>query len=387
LIVAGATAVMLATLPGRTQGLSLITEPLTAELHFSHTTFANLNLWATLIGALFCFPAGWIFDRFGLRVPTAMIILALALVVGAISRAGSSVGMMFAWLTLTRGFGQSALSVSSITAMGKRFGNQGGMPMAIFSILMTVAFTIAFVLIGLAIEKQGWRASWMYVAIGLVFTAPLALMLRVQAPTSTAAPEVGFEFSEALKTPAFWIFASAAALFNFVSSGFGLFNEAIFLEYGLPQKTFHIFLGIMTFVSLLGQFFAGILLRKGASFQSITAGALSLYAAGLLIIPLLHKDLQLLFVAIFIGVAAGMIMVVFFAIWAVAFGKRRLGRIQGAAQFMTVISSALGPIVFAKCHEATHSYTPILFSIAALVVVVGLIAWKAKLPALPGNSV
>jgi MFS family permease len=371
---------MLATLPGRTQGLSLITEPLTAELHFSHTTFATLNLWASLIGALFCFPAGWIFDRVGLRAPTAAIILALAIVVAAISRVSASVGLMFGLLTLTRGFGQSALSVASITAIGKRFGNEGGMPMAVFSILMTVAMATAFVLVGKAIETSGWRASWMDVAIGLAVIAPLTFFLRVGPVAAEAREEAGLEFGETLRTPAFWIFAGVAALFNFVSSGFGLFNEAIFLEYGFSQKAFHTFLGIMTFVSLIGQFLAGYLLKRGRSFQSITAGALALYAMGLVIVPLMHKQMQLLFVALFIGTAAGMIMVVFFAIWAAAFGRRRLGRIQGAAQFLTVISSAVGPVVFAKCHEATNSYTPILFTIAALVFVVGIVALRAKLP-------
>ena len=59
---------MLATMPGRTQGLGLITEPLLKDLHIDRITYANINLWATLIGAVFCFPAGYLIDRFGLRL-------------------------------------------------------------------------------------------------------------------------------------------------------------------------------------------------------------------------------------------------------------------------------------------------------------------------------
>ena len=44
-----AAAAMVGTLPGRTQGLGLITESLLAELHIGRVEYAELNLWATLI--------------------------------------------------------------------------------------------------------------------------------------------------------------------------------------------------------------------------------------------------------------------------------------------------------------------------------------------------
>ena len=45
---------MVATLPGRTQGLGLITVPLLGDLHLSEVTYGSINLWATLIGASCC---------------------------------------------------------------------------------------------------------------------------------------------------------------------------------------------------------------------------------------------------------------------------------------------------------------------------------------------
>jgi hypothetical protein len=58
-----AAVVMLATLPGRTQGLGLITEPLLHDLQLDRITYANINLWATLLGAAICLPIGRVFDR------------------------------------------------------------------------------------------------------------------------------------------------------------------------------------------------------------------------------------------------------------------------------------------------------------------------------------
>jgi hypothetical protein len=41
--------IMVATLPGRTQGLGLITEPLLRDLNLDRVSYAHLNLWATLL--------------------------------------------------------------------------------------------------------------------------------------------------------------------------------------------------------------------------------------------------------------------------------------------------------------------------------------------------
>ena len=45
-----AALVMVATLPGRTQGLGLITEPMLRDLRLDRILYADINLWATLLG-------------------------------------------------------------------------------------------------------------------------------------------------------------------------------------------------------------------------------------------------------------------------------------------------------------------------------------------------
>src|SRR4026208_1607578 len=105
---------MVGTLPGRTQGLGLITEPLLTDLQIDRIAFARINLWATLIGALFCLGVGRLVDRFGSRIVLTVVTLALASVVLSMSGARSVMAIAIL-ITLTRGLGQSALSVVSIT--------------------------------------------------------------------------------------------------------------------------------------------------------------------------------------------------------------------------------------------------------------------------------
>src|SRR5882724_9650572 len=141
--VALAALAMVGTLPGRTQGLGLITEPLLTDLHLDRVSFAAINLWATLIGSLFCLPCGRLVDRFGSRLVVSVVLAALAATVLGMS-AASGVIMLSAAVTLSRGLGQSALSVVSLTLVGKWFRRSLNYAMGIYSLLVGIGFIAAF---------------------------------------------------------------------------------------------------------------------------------------------------------------------------------------------------------------------------------------------------
>src|SRR5947208_15507677 len=86
-IVALAALAMVGALPGRTQGLGLITEPLLADFGMDRVAYATINLWATLFGALFCLPCGRLVDRLGSRTVLSAVVMALAATVLVMSGA------------------------------------------------------------------------------------------------------------------------------------------------------------------------------------------------------------------------------------------------------------------------------------------------------------
>jgi len=137
-ILVGAMA-MAATYPGRTHGLGMVTEPLLAELKMAdadgRVLYASLNFWGTMIGALFCLPVGWLFDRYDRRWILAGNLVLLGLSVWWMSHV-ENWRQLFVGLILTRGFGQSALSVVSITIVAKSFdARQLGLAMACYAML------------------------------------------------------------------------------------------------------------------------------------------------------------------------------------------------------------------------------------------------------------
>src|SRR5260370_42372073 len=72
-----AAAAMVGTLPGRTQGLGLITEPLMADLGLDRVGYAQLNFWATILGAGFAVGIRRLLDRFRGRIVPASVAVAL----------------------------------------------------------------------------------------------------------------------------------------------------------------------------------------------------------------------------------------------------------------------------------------------------------------------
>ena len=387
---------MVGTLPGRTQGLGLITEPLLADLQINRVVFARMNLWATLIGALFCLGVGRLIDRFGSRIVLTIVTVALATVVLIMSGA-RSVFTLAILITLTRGLGQSALSVVSITMVGKWFVRRLNLAMAVFTVVLSIGFMLAFPLIGAMVIDSGWRKTWWTIGLVLMFgLAPLSLLLVRKSPESCSLqPDVdgsrahgkdevpssftSFTLRQALLTPGFWVFGIASAVYGLIASGIALFNESILAERGFDASTYHRSLVIVALTALAGNFLGGWLISRGRM-NRLLALAMVLLAGSLLSLPHVSTQTHVAAYAVVMGLAGGFVIVIFFAFWGRAYGRTHLGKIQGAAQALTVIASAIGPLLLAECVARTGSYTAMFYVLTFVVLLLAVCALFVKLP-------
>jgi MFS family permease len=389
-----ATLAMIGTLPGRTQGLGLITEPLLRDLGITRVTFTQINLVATLIGALFCIGIGRLIDRIGSRIVLTATALALGVTVLAMSQASGAAALLIA-VTLTRGFGQSALSVVSLAMVGKWFRRRLTRAMAIYALVMSIGFMAAFPLVGASVQASGWRTAWAMIGACLVFgLAPIAWLFDRSTPESIGAEVDGGGAAEdeeetsashatlgdALRSPAFWVFALASSVYGLVASGIGLLNESILVERGFTPDVYYRALAVTAITGLLGNFAAGALAGR-TSLRSILVTALLVLAAGLAALAHVTTPLHVMAQAVAMGVAGGFIMVVFFSFWGRAYGRTHLGRIQGAAQVLTVVASAVGPLFLALWSDATGSYALAFYVLAGVVILLAVAATVVPVPA------
>jgi MFS family permease len=406
-----AALAMVLTLPGRTHGLGLFTEPLLKSLRLDRESYGFLNLWATLFGAVFCLPCGRLLDRLGTRAVFLGVTVALGAVVLAMSWCvtGDSpwplaldlpdwlggpvvfivMADLFLFLLLTRGLGQSALSVVSLALIGRSAGRKPGLPMGVYAAATTAGFLAAFAVLGAVVKAapDAWREPWAGVGVGvLVLGVVGGLMVRNGAleadPAKTAAAGLAGDshtLGQALLSPAFWTFSVTTSFYGLVVAGTSLFGESLLAERGFDKAVFVnvTLLGIP--VGLAANLLAGWLATRWPLPRVMALSAV-LLAAALAAFPFVNTELQVYAYAAALAAAGGAITVCFFSVYRRAFGPARLGSIQGVAQMLTVLFSAVGPLIFAKAKARLGGYTPLFPAFAAAAAALAVFTWLAPLP-------
>ncbi len=386
-----AAVAMVATLPGRSVGIGLITEPLIADLGISRLDFAEKNFWATILGALFNLVCGLAIDRFGVRVVVTGVLFVLSLVVLGFSQVASGGIVLLFLLVLMRGVGQSALSVVSLTMVGKWFVRRLSVAMGIFAVLMSLGFAVAIVVAGDVVLTQGWRVMWSGLGWILMILSGLCMLFVRRDPEAVGLdtevvkddesqePVIGFTLVQALMTPAFYVFAIGSALYNLVIAGVMLFNQSILGELGFDETVFQYAMAVFMATGLLGNFTAGWAARRWSLGRLMTVAMLAV-GVYLLAFPQLKTPGQALTHAGLLGFSGGVVSVIFFTAWADIFGRLHLGKIQGAAQVFAVLASATGPWFIESIFSSAGSYTPAFYALAPAVLLVAIFAWFVSIP-------
>jgi hypothetical protein len=391
-----AAAAMVGTMPGRTNYLGVISRDIVADpaLGVSEGSFSRLNFWAVLIGAGLCLPVGWHIDRLGVRIMLAAVAAALGAATLWMTTANDQL-TLFVTLVLVRGFGQGALSVVSLAMVGKWFTRRLGVAMAVFTVLLTFGFIAGALWLEGAVNAQGWRAPWAVLgyglfglaAVGLLFarSTPEAVGVPADGPTATSAdrPALDVPAGEALASRAFWVFTLSGALFVLMWSAITLFPKQLLLARGFPEEElsdlFKIFMGVLTFAGLPANLAGGWLARKVA-LGKLLGFAMAAFAGSLLVFPVVATTGGAIGYAALLGVAGGLVTVVYFAVYGSAFGRSSLGVIQAAAQVVTVFASAAGPVLLTDSRERFGSYDPMFYVTGALALALGGLAWGTALP-------
>jgi hypothetical protein len=265
--------------------------------------------------------------------------------------------------------------------VGKWFDRRLSVAMGVYSVLVAIGFMTAFGVYQ-SWHEVNWTGVWGSLGWVLVLiVAPLAWLLVRDGSASTQVTERhgGYSLQEALMTPGFWVFGIGTSLYGLVAAGTSLFNESLLAERGFEPQAFYQVAIIGAFVGMAFNFVGGLLGQKGW-LRPLTAAALLVLACSLGSLPWVTTQWQLWAYAVGMGASGGVITVVFFSAWGQLFGQAQLGRIQGAAQMLTVLASAAGPQLMAEWHARTGSYLGLLYLVAAVVGIASVAMLLTPLP-------
>lgn len=371
----------------------MFTERILSDFHIADPDgrifYSNLNFWATLLGALFCIPVGWILDRFDQRWILFGNMLLLGFSVFLMGFAQNSI-QLFIGLLLTRGLGQSSLSVVSISVVAKSFPvEQVGLAMAWYSILSAPFHLLLIKVVGyfLAVSSYGWRQIWSGIGLSIMILSLSAFLLSKNRNTKTPGTSEtgdlpGYTLAQALKTMAFWTFGLTISIWGMISSGVSLFNVDIFKERGFAEIVYFDVLSLVTMVALVSKLLFGFMVRF-VSLTKLLSACLLFTAIALGALPYSSKYWHAMAYGLSMGISSGALALIFFATWSKLFGKKNLGRIQGMAQMLTVFATACGPLVFSMTKKMTSSYSPVFVFLACFVFLMACVAWLTPIPKSP----
>ncbi len=386
-----ASVAMSGTFPGRTYGLGLIKDKLTLELGISDLSFNVLNFWAIIIGAIVVVPVGRMIDRLGTRLTLGIVTAILGASVLAMAQVTGETGLAIT-LTLVRGFGQGALSVVAIALVGKWFRKRAGIAMGVFTLLLSIGFLVPIGVIGSIVTSSGWRTGWNVVGYSLLFgLLPLGLLFARSSPESYGvkpddpAPNEGhvepMTTRQTLITLGFWVYSGAATVFNLTFSALTLDNAQLLREHQMdPNQTNNIVLGILMLMGFPANIVTGLLARSLPLGKILGVGVLIL-ALSLAMFPFVTTPVGAGIYAGLLGVSGGVITVIYFSVYGHTYGRTHMGSIQSVVQVLSVLASAIGPVILAYIREKNEGNTsPFFYLFAGITLVFAIAVWVVRPP-------
>jgi len=388
-IVAAATIGTLASIPGQTMGVGVFTDDLMRVLGLDRVKISTAYAIGTIASSFLLPLAGNFLDRVGSRIVVVLSAVGLGISLLILSQCdrlfvnvGSAYGAMVVacvCFLLIRFFGQGCLTVASRVALGKWFNHRRGLAVAISSVFIAFGFNGSPRLLNDLVVAYGWRSTCLMLAaivgcgmalFGWVFFRdnPEECGLVMDGVTDEAwhrkmearVPGIHKEFtrSEAIRTPAFWVFSLATATLSLIITAVAFHIASLGEERGLTRELSYAVFLPMSYYGVASNFIGGwlsdrihlkwLLLVMLAAQAAMLAGLLSF-----------EQPASRALLVVGGGISTGLFGTLVTVTWPRFFGRKHLGAISGLHMSIMVFASAIGPVLFASVRSLTGSYRAI----------------------------
>ena len=336
--------------------------------------------FALLVGGIAAPVAGWIVDRFGLRVLTVVGMSAATLATASASQA-TQLWHLYLGLGVVMGFGAATLSgVLSASLLGRWFPSRRlGVALAVAWSASGVGAMATFPLAQHLIATEGWRTTYMVFAGSSAVFIPLLLFLpwaRIErgAPglaRARAAADRGPTVGEAIRDWPFWALFSSFAL---TSIGiFSLMPQAMvyLLERGIEGSYAARALAVAGLLTPLGMVgFSWLADRGGRRLAALLAYGCSIAGVGALaLVQGPGDDLWLWFYVLLFGGSMGSRGPMISTLATLRYRGAHFGRIYGLITIGSGVGGFLGAWIGGVLHDLTGGYAAVMvLSVASLLI-------------------
>lgn len=241
------------------------------------------------------------------------------------------------------------------------------------------------------VASAGWRTGWLALAAFTLAAGflPTRLVRRrpedmglapdgdppaerpvtAPVPGTPAAPDGDWSFSEALRSPAFWLLATAMSCILLAPSAVVLFLFSFFRDQGMAEGVAAATISVLSLCQAGSRvlFWIPFIAWSGSVRWPLIAWGLLLLLA-VLFLTTAHSVVLAFLASGFMGLAMGGNLVLQLQIWPEYYGRTAVGGITGAAQLVQSLAAGGGPLLGAALVDATGSYTGMFYAVAVAVV-------------------
>lgn len=374
--------------------VGLFMGPLSEEFGWSRTTLSAGPSIATFTTALLGPFLGMLVDRYGTRRLALPGLLATIVTICAFSLLN---GTERQWYLLWFAFGVASVSIKSTawtTAVVSVFTRSRGLALGLTLSGTAVAGTIVPPLGNYLIAEFGWRAAFLWLALGwggITFAVCFLFFFDIRDRAARDSRKVGADRPtielpgltrrEGLMNTALWRLALSNFIVMFMTIGLTIHLFPILTEAGTSRERAAWLLSLSGIAGIIGKLATGMLLDR---FRPNWIGGFTLGAAALAFALLIDgvRSPGLIVVAMLVnGYAFGTKTQITGYMTASYAGMKSFGFLYGIMAALMALASGLGPLLAGYIYDRGGGYGPFLIAGTIGCAVSGLL--MLSLPRLP----
>jgi MFS family permease len=357
----------IAALPFYTFGIFM--RAIEADVHWRRSEISLAQTaWSILLALVSPFVGGLI-DRLGFRQPMAFSFAAIVgcfLLLGSVVRSPAVFVFVYALMAVT-GAASSPLPFAKL--ISSIFNRSRGLALGITLAGTGAAAFIAPLFLGPIIQRAGWRAGYLSLALAIAVLAPVCLWLigrrNVVGIGQGDRVELGLSFIQTVQSRVFWQLAAIFFLVTFGASGLVAHLVPILTEAGTAPSRAAAIVGVVGVSVMAGRLAIGTLIDI-FPVRHVAGVAFLLTATGCFLLLLLGANFAWS-AAMGVGFALGTEVDLMGYCTARYFGLRHYGSIYGALYGFAILGVAASPVWMAVVSES-HGYKPVLQTAVAVTV-------------------
>ena len=337
---------------GQTFFIALFNDDIKKLYKLSDGEFGMVYAISTTLSSLLLINFAKLIDFIDLRIYSFLVTLGLLLPCFAIYFLPENIIFLFIIIFALRFFGQGAMSHAGLTSMTRYFGENRGKAISIGNLggMLGVMF-LPIVVVYLS-KFYDFKEIWLLCSLSIIFFLPILFFtLNNQNERQKKFNESNKESKkiwttlQVIKDKKFLIFLPLSVSFPFISTGLMFHQIFIFTQKGWTLEMLgkgFIFLGAF---SIIGLIFGGPLIDILNPRKAIIYLLLPIFFGIIILFSFSNFYFLIIYMSL-VGFNLGISAPFTGSLWAELFGLESLGTVKALFHAISVLASALSPVVF-----------------------------------------